>query len=53
MRELDKFFAAGQGNPLGNAKGDIEARTRTLKDMRGQQYGAWRKLLFELLDDLA
>ncbi|MBI3479704.1 MAG: RNA polymerase sigma factor [Nitrosomonadales bacterium] len=51
--ELDEFFGAGQGNPLGNTNGDIEARTQILKDMRDQQYGAWHKLLFELLDDLA
>lgn len=51
--ELDEFFKAGRGNPLGDTQGDIEARTQLLKDMRDKQYGAWHKLLFELLDDLA
>lgn len=50
--ELDDFFKAGRGNPLGNTKGDIEARAQILKDMRDKQYGDWHKLLFELLDDL-
>lgn len=50
--ELDEFFGAGRGNPLGNTKGDVEARTQILKDMRDKQYGGWHKLLFDLLDDL-
>ncbi|MFZ5522793.1 MAG: RNA polymerase sigma factor [Pseudomonadota bacterium] len=50
--ELDEFFGGNRGNPLGNTKGDIEARTQILRDMRDKQYGTWHKLLFELLDDL-
>lgn len=50
--ELDGFFKADSGSPLAGAAGHMDARTQVLRDLRGQPWRTWHRLMFRLLDDL-
>lgn len=49
--ELDGFMAAGQGNPLVGAQ-DIGERLRIVAELRARPWGAWHRLMFQLIDEL-
>lgn len=50
--ELDGFFAAGQGNPLGEDTG-VAARLRIAAELKDRPWGAWHMKILALIDDLA
>lgn len=50
--ELDGFFAAGQGSPLSGNTG-IDARLKIASELRDRPWGAWHRLIFDLVDELS
>ena len=50
--ELDGFMAAHQGNPL-NDDASLDARLRIATELRGQPWGPWHRMMFDLVDELA
>jgi RNA polymerase sigma-70 factor (ECF subfamily) len=49
--ELDDFMAARQGNPLQRAR-SVDERLRIAADLRTRPWGAWHRMMFQLIDDL-
>lgn len=49
--ELDGFFAAGQGSPL-PAANDLDARFAVAAGFRHQPWGAWHRIMLELIGEL-
>jgi RNA polymerase sigma-70 factor (ECF subfamily) len=49
--ELDAFFVARQGNPL-EGDASIEKRLHIARDLKAKPWGAWHRLILELIDDL-
>lgn len=53
--ELDAFMAAGQGSPLPQAQdGDVgvDQRLALVRQQAAQGWGAWHRIMFELLDEM-
>lgn len=49
--ELDGFFASGQGNPLAT-DASVDARLRIARELKDRPWGAWHRMVFQLVDDL-
>lgn len=50
--ELDGFMRAGQGSPSDAAALSYESRIAIVREQSSQPWGAWHRMLFELLDDI-
>ena len=53
--ELDDFMAAGQGNPLPHARAGeagVDQRLALVRQQTDQGWGAWHRIMFELLDEM-
>ena len=50
--DLDGFFAAHGGDPLGDGDGDLPHRLRVIRDHEGLATGRWTQMLESLLGQL-
>lgn len=49
--ELDGFFAAGRGSPLGGET-DLDARFAIAADCNRRPWGAWHRIMLDLIEEL-
>ncbi len=50
--ELDRFFQAGQGDPLAGTKGDVTARLVVLRERREAPLGPWHRQMMRLVEEV-
>lgn len=50
--ELDGYFGAGRGDPIAGDGDHVDRRVALLRAASAQPWGAWHRLLFDLLDEI-
>jgi len=50
--ELDRFFEAGQGDPLAGSRRDVTARLTVLRERREAPLGPWHRQMMRLVEDV-
>lgn len=50
--ELDRFFKAGQGDPLAHTPRDLDARIELVRERKERPLGPWHRQMMRLIDDV-
>jgi RNA polymerase sigma-70 factor (ECF subfamily) len=50
--ELDRFFGANAGDPLGGTARDLDARIAILRERREAPMGPWHRQMMSLVDEV-